>query len=122
MAPMTPPPLRGTPARYVELVNARALDELIDLFSPNAEMLNPLGAVLHGHDEIRAFYRDVALASSIELHPMRSFTNGFDTALEFEGRIDGTVVMLLVDLFNVGEDGLIRRLAVYTRPLLDSES
>lgn len=107
-------------ARYVQLVNARALEPLVSLFAADAELLNPLGAHLRGVDEIRAFYRDLVFESPLVLHAVRETATDTDATVELEGRIDGNVVMLLVDLFTVDDRGLITRLALYTRPLAPS--
>jgi ketosteroid isomerase-like protein len=101
-------------AAYFDAIRARDVEALRELFAPDAELVTTAGVVV-GRGGVAAFYRDNAFrAEELEPRPGALIVDGGRVAVEIELRIDGGVVPV-ADFFTI-EDGLIRRLAIYSGP------
>jgi uncharacterized protein (TIGR02246 family) len=102
---------------YVEWTNAGQYDRLSSLFAEDAVFLAPDGRVLHGRDEIGAFYENFlpTVKSNIRL---ASFVEQGDVCVyELDARINDEPEFRLsaIDHATLDADGLVARFVVYTR-------
>lgn len=110
----------STPAReaaeaYLRAVNARDGVGLASLFAPDAVALNTFG-IHEGRHSIMAFYRDLVFANAVTVEPTEIYEAGATCVVELDGRIpSGLEVQHMVDIFTVGTNGQVTRLAIYRR-------
>lgn len=84
MAAVSLPPVVS---RYFELVNADRVDELMELFHPEAVVLFPMARPLQGPDQIRGFYEQVKVwYPQHRDEPVRAWESGGAVAIEIEFR------------------------------------
>lgn len=109
--------MTSTPRRvaqlYLDLVNLRDLDRLVELFSPEAVVLHPVG-VFEGHEAIRGFYADSVFPHAPEVEGVSLVENGPFVVFEMEARTPNGVGHL-IDHLSANDDGKITRLAIYYR-------
>ncbi|MEQ9449896.1 MAG: nuclear transport factor 2 family protein, partial [Rhodospirillaceae bacterium] len=113
--------------RYMELVQKRDFEAVSDLFAQDAAFYAPTGVVLHGADDIRAFYlKEAAALDKLVVQP-HDFA-GDDTHCYFEIWTkssknergiyvldpDGEFVRGAIDHFTVDEDGLIAEFVAHS--------
>jgi ketosteroid isomerase-like protein len=109
--------LRELADRYVEIVNRGAYQELRDLFADDAVFYAPGQRLLHGADEIGAFYLDFLPTITPTIRIATYVEQGDDCVYELEARISGDTEFRLgaIDHATVNADGRIARFAVYTK-------
>lgn len=108
-------PARTAADAYLEAVSSRHADRLRALFAPDAVALNTVGEY-RGVDAILGFYVDLVFANSVTVEATAIYEAGDTCVVELEGRVPGSAdVQRMVDIFTVGSDGLITRLAIYRR-------
>lgn len=114
----TPEQVRAVVDAYVGGTNAVDKDAVLALFRPDAIWHDPVGQPPHaGREGIGAFWDQVhALAERIELVPRDVIVAGSEAAMVFEIRTvvgGSTLEMDAVEVFEVGDDGLIVTLKAY---------
>jgi ketosteroid isomerase-like protein len=103
--------------RYVEWTNAGQYERLASLFAADAVFLAPDGRVLHGRDQIGAFYADFLPAIKPTLR-LASFVEQGDVCVyELDARIreDSDFQLSAIDHATLNPEGLVVRFAVYTK-------
>ena len=111
---MTSPAHRAA-ERYLDLVNTRDLDHLVDLFASEAKLYHPVGE-FRGHDGIRKFYAENVLLHSPQISAVSWIHDGPVCVFEMEARAPGGEgVAHAIDHLSVDDEGLISRLAIYYR-------
>ena len=105
---------RSAVAAYFSGVNEKRIEPLQHLFSVTAVAINSTGE-LNGRDEIVAFYRNTVFPSGLVIEPVNTYLSGDSCIVELEGRVPAGDVYYMVDIFTIGSDGLVERLAVYRR-------
>lgn len=118
----SPPTTSGRPSvnraraageRYVACVNAGDLDALVDLFTPDAVVLHPIGA-FEGIDAVRGFYADNILPHRPALTATGWVVEDDRCAFELEALTAGRTSYAL-DHCTVDGEGRIRRMAIAYR-------
>ena len=106
---------RRAAERYLDLVNTRDLDSLVELFAPEAKLYHPVGEFT-GHDGIRKFYAENVLLHSPQISAVSWVDEGPLCVFEMEARAQGGEgVAHAIDHLTVDDEGLIGRLAIYYR-------
>jgi uncharacterized protein (TIGR02246 family) len=108
-------PARSAADAYLERINARDLDGLIALFSPDALLLAAGGQRLEGRDAIREFYASTVLPSEPTVRGVHFVQQDATCVMELEAttRAAPGMTARLIDVVTVGGDGRIVRLAIY---------
>jgi ketosteroid isomerase-like protein len=111
--------------RAIEAYNARDLDALIALYDPQLELHSTFaavgGAVYHGHQGLRKYFRDLedAWEGEIQIEPEAFFDFGEQTlvfnTLRARGRQSGAEVEMPVALVARWRDNLIVYFKGYAR-------
>jgi uncharacterized protein (TIGR02246 family) len=114
----TPEQVRAVVDAYVEGTNGGDKGAVLELFRPDAVWHDPVGQPPHvGHAGIGAFWDQVhSLADRIELVPRDVIVAGDEAAMVFEIHTvvgGSTLEMDAVEVFEVGDDGLIVTLKAY---------
>ena len=105
---------------YVDALNARDADAVLELFADDAEMEDPIGSPLKSRAEIEAFFRGaVQVEPQLELvGPIRA-SHGNSAAMAFRVatvRANGRFETDSIDVFHFDAAGKIRRLEGYWGP------
>jgi hypothetical protein len=112
---------REVAERYVELVNAGLLDQIIDLYADAGEVLPPNPAyepVIRGREALAAHYRRSVGARVPQIRITHLYEAGNTCVIELDSQTaDETTPWGIVDIFTVDDRGLITRMAAYRRPL-----
>ena len=99
---------------YFAAIRARDADALGALFTDNAELVTTAGTFT-GRDAIVGFYRDLAFqVEDLWPEPGPLLIDGDRVAVEIALRMNGAT-QRVADIFTLG-DGVITRVAIYTRP------
>lgn len=105
---------------YVERVNAGRYGDMAELFSADAVFLTPLGKVIRGRDEIRAFYAGLLGKLLPTVVPISFIADGQECVMELAATLressDGRYRLSAIDHFTVDVEGRIRHMIVYLRP------
>lgn len=123
--PATPtiPPGRACAlaVRYVELVNAGKYIEVAALFGDDATFLEPMRPNLHGRQQIDLFYTKRIGAMAPQVMGVSYFGNDSECMVELalQAEIAGQKrwVLVSIDHFILGEDGKIKTMAAFARPV-----
>lgn len=106
--------------RYVDIINAKRYGELKTLFADAAVFLTPVGKVLHGPQEIDAFYQTMIGALQPDIVPVSFISDGAHCVMELvaQTRQDAGKGYQLsaIDHFTVNAEGKIENMIVYLRP------
>lgn len=110
------PNIRDLLERYTACVTAGDVGGIVALYAPEATAEIPVGGPVHrGIDAIHRFYTDNELAESLTLTgPVR--VAGFEAAAPMQAIVvrDGTKLRVdVIDVVQVGEDGLLRSMRAY---------
>ncbi len=109
-------PLAEQVARdYIRRSNAVDYAGMADLFAEDAEWYPLIATPTRGAEAIRAGYLNNVRATNRPIINDRYYTAGDVCVVEFEVDLGDAGRAGIVDIFTVGKDGLIRRLAVYRR-------
>jgi hypothetical protein len=106
---------------YGQAVNSKDLSLLRTIFADDAELLvpsaltpgNPMGRFV-GIDDVMGFFDGVSFPDQAVLTYSHVYESGPTCVVELEGRLPDRTVEA-VDIFTVGDDGLVIRMAVYAR-------
>ncbi len=108
-------PARQAVDRYVESVNTTDLDGLLGLFAADAVLTPPRGVPeCRGTDAIRSFYADIVFQQAPVVTPTNVVEQGNQCVAELTAVMNGEPSHL-IDVFEVGGDGLVTRLAISLR-------
>jgi limonene-1,2-epoxide hydrolase len=116
MTDLSPSPAERAAERYVEVATADGKGKLADLFAEDAVFHNPAGGIVSGREEIRAFYERFLRDYRPEFHIARMVASGDQCWIELANGERSAPDLLAANHFEVNEDGLIARLAVFVRP------
>lgn len=112
---------REVAERYVDLVNAGALEEIVDLYADDGEVLPPNPAyepVIRGREALAAHYRRSVGARVPRIRITHLYEADRTCVIELESQTaDESTPWGIVDIFTVDNTGLITRMAAYRRPL-----
>jgi steroid Delta-isomerase len=115
---------REVAERYVDLVNAGSLDQIIDLYADDGEVLPPNPAyepVIRGREALAAHYSRSVGARVPRIRMTHLYEAGNTCVIELESQtVDESAPWGIVDIFTVDDSGLITRMAAYRRPLAPS--
>ena len=114
----TPDQIRSVIDAYVDGYRRNDKDAVLDLFRPDAEWHDPVGAPPHvGHVGIGAFWDTThAMADSIALEPRQIVVAGDEGVMVFEihaATAGGTMIIDAIEIFTVDDDGKIVLLKAY---------
>jgi limonene-1,2-epoxide hydrolase len=116
------PTARDIAEQFVQHVNKHDPDALLELFATDAVLDAPRGiGTLNGRTAIRGFYSDLMFPSKPRVRAQHFIEAGSECVVELETRVDAEIdgapagVQHLAEVFELGDDGLIRRLAIYMR-------
>lgn len=115
MAATDAPTSERVAREYIKRSNAVDYDGMADLFAVDAEWYPLTAMPTRGAEAIRAGYLNTVRATNKPIINDRYYTAGDVCVVEFEVDLGDGSRTGIVDIFTVGEDGLIRRLAVYRR-------
>lgn len=102
-------------AAYIQAVNDGSLEDIALLFHEDAVVINATGELI-GQDRILTFYRETVFPNRVSVTPVRIYDAGDTCVVELEGRVPpASDAQQMVDIFTVGGDGRISRMAVYRR-------
>jgi steroid delta-isomerase len=117
----TPEQTRAAVDAYAAAWRAHDRDAFVAVFAGDAVTEDPVPSPPnHGHAEIGAFWdRTHALADHIDFDPVETVVCGTEAVLR--ARItarsgDSGLVIDVIDVFVVGDDGLVRTLKAYWDP------
>lgn len=101
---------------YVEHINAKALQPLLDLFADNAKLIHPYG-LFEGKDKLAEFYGGLVMLAdtSLSVTSVTSEANRSVIAVTAVSPQAPGKAQYALDLFTVNEVGLIVELAIYYR-------
>jgi ketosteroid isomerase-like protein len=99
---------------YVHCVNSKDLEGLIALFRSDASVLHRIGR-FDGFDAIRGFYEEHIFPLATRIDGERFVTTDNDCVLEAVAAAESGLRTEIADVFTVGSDGLVTRLAIYLR-------
>jgi hypothetical protein len=112
---------REVAERYVDLVNAGALEQIVDLYADDGEVLPPNPAyepVIRGREALAAHYRRSVGARVPRIQITHLYEADRTCVIELESQTaDESTPWGIVDIFTVDDSGLITRMAAYRRPL-----
>lgn len=116
---MTRSEIRAAIDRYVDAHNAHSADALVDCFTPDAVVIEPVGATPNvGHDEIRVFMDKAAQGGyRVALHNEPTIV-GLEAAFVLAiSLLDGdgqpTLTFLTTDVASYAPDGKMTRCTAY---------
>ena len=118
----TPHEMRILVDRYVQAMSEGDEDAYVALFADDGTLEDPVGSpVRKGHDDIRAFWGEVhALSSDITLvltGPVRVAGSELAFPMEAVTQVgDTTMVVDIIDVFRVTDDGRIAAMRAYWDP------
>jgi ketosteroid isomerase-like protein len=106
---------------YQRAVNAKDLDLLRTIFAEDAVLAVPAAltpgdptGTFRGIEAVMGFFAHVSFPDRATLTYTHVYEDGPTCVVELEGRLPDRTVEAL-DIFTVGDDGLVRRMAVYAR-------
>jgi hypothetical protein len=106
--------------RYVDITNAGKYGELKTLFADDAVFLTPVGKVLHGPQEIGAFYSSMVGSLKPDIVPVSFISDGPACVMELVAKTnkdaDNGYQLSAIDHFTVNAEGKITNMIVYLRP------
>jgi hypothetical protein len=106
---------RGAATAYLAAVNDHDRGALVGLFAPDAVAVNPFGT-FQGREAILGFYDEFVFANDVTVEATNVVDAGTTCVVELDGRTPAIdEVQHMVDLFTVGADGRVTRLAIYRR-------
>ena len=104
-------------ARYTKCFSAGDADGVAALYAPDATIEDPIGApLLHGHDEIRAFYKGAAEVSATIALDGAVRARADQCAAPLLAQIpseSGVTEMEIVDVMTFNGDGLIQSMRAF---------
>ncbi len=111
--------IRATVERYAEIWSRGAVDELVELFSPDATIEDPVGSELRrGHDGLREFWELVhGMSDGLEMvitGPIR--VAGHEAAFPMQALSnvgDDRLVLDIIDTMTFDEAGRITTMRAY---------
>jgi ketosteroid isomerase-like protein len=108
---------RAFAEHYVEWTNAGEYDRLASLFAEDTVFFAPDGRVLHGRDQIGAFYGEFLPTIKPTLRLASFVEQGNVCVYELDARIreDSDFRLSAIDHATLNPEGLVVRFAVYTR-------
>jgi ketosteroid isomerase-like protein len=120
--PTVPSTLRAVAESYLAAVSRGLAEDVAAAFEADAVLLAPDGREIHGRGEIRSFYEEYLSRHAPQVRLASWFENGDDAVFEIAVRVGGSDAEFVgaVDRLTVGIDGLVRRLAVYSRTSPDT--
>jgi hypothetical protein len=112
---------RNAADTYFNAVNTKDLALLRTIFAQDATLQvpaaitpgNPEGT-FHGIDNVMGFFTNVSFPDKAVLTYTHVYEDGGSCVVELEGQLPDRKVEAL-DIFTVGDDGLVTRMAVYAR-------
>ncbi len=116
-----PSPARRAAETYRRAVNSKDLDLLASIFSDEVTLCvpaaltpgNPTGT-FHGKEAAMPFFAHTSFPEKAQLTYTHVYEDGNTCVVELRGDLPDRVVEA-VDVFTVGDDGLVVRMAVYAR-------
>jgi hypothetical protein len=100
---------------YIVAVNARDGAGLRELFDDSVVALNTAGEY-HGREKVVGFYEQLVFANEVVVVPTHVYEAGDTCVVELEGRSPNSAdVFRMIDVFTVGGNGRVTRLAIYRR-------
>jgi hypothetical protein len=114
-------PARNAAETYQRAVNSKDLDLLSSILSEDMTVCVPPGllpgnptGILHGKEAAMGFFSRTSFPEKAILSYTNVYEDGKTCVVELRGELPDRVVEV-VDIFTVGEDGLLTRFAVYGR-------
>lgn len=114
-------PARRAAETYRRAVNAKDLALLRGIFAPDVVLQVPAAltpgdpsGTFRGVEAAMGFFAHVSFPDRADLFYRHVYEDGRTCVVELEGRLPDRVVEA-VDIFTVGDDGLVTRMAVYAR-------
>jgi hypothetical protein len=108
-------------AHYVQLINAGQYADVAKLFADDATFLEPMRPTLQGRAEIDAFYTKRIGGMQPQVVAVRYFGEGPECVVELalQTQIAGQprYVLVSIDHFTIGEDGKVRSMIAFARPM-----
>lgn len=107
---------RNAALAYVECINTKDLQRLLDLFADDGQLIHPFG-VFKGKEKLAEFYGGLVMKADTQLSISRLAADGRVCAIEVAGRSPQAPdkAQYAVDLFEVNEQGQVSELAIYYR-------
>jgi hypothetical protein len=106
--------------RYVDIINTKQYGELKTLFATDAVFLTPVGKVLHGRQEIDAFYTSMVGSLAPDIVPVSFISDGAHCVMELVAQTRQEAGkghhLSAIDHFTVNAEGKITNMIVYLRP------
>jgi hypothetical protein len=106
---------------YQEAVNRKDLGLLRTIFAADAVLSVPAAltpgdptGTFRGIDAVMGFFTHVSFPDRADLTYTHVYEDGATCVVELEGKLPDRTVEAL-DIFTVGDDGLVTRMAVYAR-------
>mmetsp|Transcript_102802 Transcript_102802/g.257917 ORF Transcript_102802/g.257917 Transcript_102802/m.257917 type:complete len:204 (+) Transcript_102802:65-676(+) len=107
------------------LDRAAKLEAIAEKFSKDAELIRPDGVILHGRDGVKSFYGSPKspvmqlpdFAPTPVEQTMSYSPDGSTIAVEIDLPLSGNRSSLVGDFFTFDDEGLIKRMRVYSYPL-----
>ena len=114
-------PARKAAQTYHDAVNDKDLDLLSTIFADDVTLCvpaaltpgNPSGT-FHGKENAMGFFANTSFPEKADLTYMHIYEDDTTCVVELQGDLPDRVVEA-VDIFTVGDDGLVTRMAVYAR-------
>ena len=100
---------------YYRNVNAKDIEGVLDLFTPNATFHLPDGREVTGRESLRGMYENVFAQGGPQPQPVRIVADEHGAAAELEVALADGRVLHMASFFTLHENGLAERVAVYRR-------
>jgi len=116
-------PARAAAETYRESVNTKDLDLLRSIFAEDVELFVPTMAlelensdgVFRGIDEVMGFFARTSFPAQAILTYTHVYEDGPSCIVELAGRLPAGNDVEALDIFTVGDEGRVKRMAVYAR-------
>jgi hypothetical protein len=116
-------PARAAADTYRESVNTKNLDLLRTIFADDVELVVPTMALdlknpdgrFHGIDQAMEFFATTSFPAQAILTYTHVYETDHSCVVELSGRLPAGNSVEALDIFTVGDDGLVKRMAVYAR-------
>ena len=100
---------------YYRKINAKDVDGVLSLFTPDARFYLPDGREVSGAESLRGMYQNVFAQGGPQPQPVRIVADDNGAAAELEVTLADGKVLTMASFFTLNESGLAERVAVYRR-------